>query len=56
MQNFSKLHGVLRIGHWNLIITTKQKKWMVFMDSKIIHGWYASILFFLFIINIVCIF
>jgi hypothetical protein len=35
MQNFSKLYGVLKIGHWNPIIATKQKKWMVFMDSKI---------------------
>jgi hypothetical protein len=56
MQNFSKLHGVLKIGHWNPIIATKQKNWMVFMDSKIIHGWYAFILYLFIFINIIYIF
>jgi hypothetical protein len=52
MQFFSKLHEVLKIGHWDPIIATKQKKWMVFMDSKIIHGWYAFILFKIFLLTL----
>jgi hypothetical protein len=35
MQNLSKLHGVLKIGHWNPINVTKQKKWMEYQNTMI---------------------
>lgn len=36
MQNRSKLHGVLGIGHKNPISATKKKKWMQY-QSIMIH-------------------
>jgi len=35
MQNFSKLHGVLRIRHRNPISVIKQKKWMQYQNITI---------------------
>jgi hypothetical protein len=59
MQNLSKLHGVLGIGHQNPISATEQKKWMQYQSITIhklfMDGMFAYLIFF-FPINIICIF
>jgi hypothetical protein len=59
MQNFSKLHGVLRFRHRNPISANEQKKWMQYQNIMIqklfMDGLFAYLNLFFFV-NIICIF
>jgi len=53
MQSLWKLHGVLKIGYWSPISTTKPKKWMHYPSITFLKSFMAT--YFHIYIKIVCI-